>query len=561
MVKNRWWKESVVYQIYPRSFNDSNQDGIGDIPGIIEKLDYIKDLGIDVIWLCPIYESPNADNGYDISDYRTIMDDFGDLGDVERLIDEIHKRDMKVIFDLVVNHTSDEHEWFIKSRSSLDNDYRDYYIWKEGKNENKPPTNWESFFGGSTWTFDENTGEYYLHLFDKKQPDLNWENKEVRYKIYEMMRWWLDKGIDGFRMDVINMISKDQKFPDGEKGPNDNYGNGKPYFLNGPRLYEYIKEMGEEVLFDYDIMTVGETLNFGVENAKKFSEVDGKELLNMVFHFELMSVDRRGEDKWNKKEVDLHEIKKIYKKWNQGLYTKGWNAIYLGNHDQPRIVSRFGNDEEYRKESAKMLATMMLTMPGTPYIYQGEEIGMTNVAFDDIGKYRDIETINHFRIQTRKGRRKDKVMEEIHRVSRDNARTPMQWNDGVNAGFSESTPWINVNPNYKEINVEKDLVDSDSIYYYYKKLINIRKNSLGLVYGKYKPILEKNNSVFSYIRKYEDEKYLVVLNFFGQNLSVKIPIGSPINENNLMISNYEKIQSNNKLLYLRPYESLVFKLS
>ena len=561
MVNRRWWKEAIVYQIYPRSFNDSNQDGIGDIQGIIEKLDYIKNLGIDVIWLCPIYESPNADNGYDISDYKSIMDDFGNLDDVKSLIEEIHKRDMKVIFDLVVNHTSDEHEWFIKSRSSLDNEYRDYYIWKEGKDNNKPPTNWESFFGGSTWTFDEKTEEYYLHLFDEKQPDLNWENKKVRNKIYKMMRWWLDKGIDGFRMDVINMISKDQSFPDGQKDSHEDYGDGKPYFLNGPRLYEYIKEMGEEVLFDYDIMTVGETLNFGVENAKKFSEFNGKELLDMVFHFELMSVDRDDESKWIKEDIDLKEIKKIYKKWNHGLCEKGWNAIYLGNHDQPRIVSRFGNDKEYRIESAKMLATMMMTMPGTPYIYQGEEIGMTNVAFNDIGKYRDVETINHYRIELNKGRAKDEVMKEIQRVSRDNARTPMQWNDRLNAGFTQSTPWINVNSNYKEINVEKSINDSDSVYHYYKNIIEIRKNNIGLIYGRYKPLLEEHESVFSYIREFKREKYLVILNFFEQELSVEIPINIKSKEQKLLISNYDDIKLNNNILNLRPYESLVFKLS
>lgn len=561
MVEHRWWKDSVVYQIYPRSFNDSNQDGIGDIQGIIEKLEYIKSLGTDVIWLCPIYKSPNADNGYDISDYKSIMNEFGSLEDVEKLIREIHKKNMKVIFDLVVNHTSDEHGWFKKSRASLENDYRDYYIWKKGRGEDKPPTNWGSFFGGSTWTYDQKTGEYYLHLFDQKQPDLNWENKEVRNNIYEIMRWWLNKGIDGFRMDVINMISKDQRFPEGEKSLNDDYGDGKPYFLNGPRLYEYIKEMGEKVLFDYDIMTVGETLNFGVENAKKFAKVDGKELLDMVFHFELMSVDRQDSNKWNKREIDLQQIKNIYKKWNQGLYREGWNSIYLGNHDQPRIVSRFGDDQDYRKVSAKMLATMMFTMPGTPYIYQGEEIGMTNVAFNDIGKYRDLETINYYRIETNKGRSKGEVMKDIHRVSRDNARTPMQWSDDLNAGFTESTPWINMNPNYKEINVEKALKDPNSIYHYYQKLIYIRKQNLGLIYGRYKPLLEKHNSVLSYIREFKDERYLIVLNFFEQDLRLELPDEMNFNENNLIISNYENVISNNNKLNLRPYESLVFKLS
>ena len=561
MVERKWWKEAVVYQIYPRSFNDSNNDSIGDIQGIIEKLDYIKKLGIDVIWLCPIYDSPNADNGYDIRDYRAVMDEFGTLEDVEKLIDEIHKRDMRVIMDLVVNHTSDEHEWFVKSKKSKDNAYRDYYIWKEGKQNNKPPTNWGSFFGGSTWTFDQNTEEYYLHLFTEKQPDLNWENKEVRDKIYKMMRWWLDKGIDGFRMDVINMISKDQSFPDGKISPNDDYGDGTPYFINGPRLYEYIKEMGENVLFDYDIMTVGETFNFGVENAKKFAKSEGKDLLNMVFHFELMSVDRKDDNKWVKKEIDLTEIKDIYKKWNQKLYEKGWNAIYLGNHDQPRIVSRFGDDQQYRQESAKMLATMMMTMPGTPYIFQGEEIGMTNVAFDDIGKYRDVETINYLRIQTRKGRSKDKVMEEIHRVSRDNSRTPMQWNDNKNAGFTESTPWINVNPNYKEINVENALQNDDSIFYHYQELINLRKAEPTLIYGKYLPILEEHQQVFAYRRKFKEEEFLIVINFFGKEVKLSLPEKINLDEYKLMIKNYKNVNKKQNPLKLKPYESLVFKLS
>ena len=560
MVEKRWWKESVVYQIYPRSFNDSNNDGIGDIQGIIEKLDYLNQLGIDVIWLCPIYESPNADNGYDISDYRAVMDEFGNLEDLMELINEIHKRDMKVIMDLVVNHTSDEHEWFIKSKASKDNPYRDYYIWKEGK-DSHPPTNWGSFFGGATWTYDESTEEYYLHLFTEKQPDLNWENKEVRNNIYEMMRWWLDKGIDGFRMDVINMISKDQSFPDGRKGENDDYGDGTPYFLNGPRLYEYIKEMGEEVLFDYDIMTVGETFNFGVENAKKFAKADGKDLLNMVFHFELMSVDRQENNKWVHEDIDLKEIKAIYKKWNQELEEQGWNAIYLGNHDQPRIVSRFGDDENYRKESAKMLATMMMTMPGTPYIFQGEEIGMTNVGFDDIGKYRDVETINYMRIQTRKGRSKDEIMEEIHRVSRDNARTPMQWNDSLNAGFTDSTPWINLNPNYKEINVKKALKDEDSILHHYQDLIKLRKENPGLVYGKYLPIKEDDEKIFAYRRRFENQEFLVILNFFGDKEHLKLPNNINLDDYKLLISNYKNNNISGNKLTLKPYESLLFKLS
>jgi len=560
MVERRWWKEAVVYQIYPRSFNDSNKDGIGDIQGIIEKLDYIEKLGIDVIWLCPIYKSPNADNGYDISDYRKIMDEFGDLQDLEKLIFEIHNKNMKIIMDLVVNHTSDEHDWFINSKESKGNPYRDYYIWEKGKNENKPPSNWESFFGGSTWTYDKSTDEYYLHLFTKKQPDLNWENSEMRNKIYKMMRWWLNKGIDGFRMDVINMISKDKDFPDGDKDINDNFGDGTPYFLNGPHLYEYLKEMGEEVLFDYDIMTVGETYKFGCENAVKFAKVDDQDLLNMVFHFELMSVDSQKDNKWVKKEINLMEIKEIYKKWNNKLYNKAWNSIYLGNHDQPRIVSRFGDDQKYRKKSAKMLATMMMTMPGTPFIFQGEEIGMTNVAFQDIGKYRDVETINYYRLQTKKGRPKDEVMREIHRVSRDNARTPMQWNDQLNAGFSQSTPWIDLNPNYEEINVEKALKEDDSIFYYYQKLIEIRKNNLALIYGRYKTISEINEGVFSYKREYKNKQKLIIINFFADTINFSLSDEINLNEYSLLISNYGNNSYSNNLIKLRPYESLIFTL-
>ncbi|MBS3810573.1 MAG: alpha-glucosidase [Halanaerobiales bacterium] len=560
MVERRWWKEAVVYQIYPRSFNDSNKDGIGDIQGIIEKLDYIKKLGIDVIWLCPIYKSPNADNGYDISDYRKIMDEFGDLQDLEKLIFEIHNKNMKIIMDLVVNHTSDEHDWFINSKESKGNPYRDYYIWEKGKNENKPPSNWESFFGGSTWTYDKSTDEYYLHLFTKKQPDLNWENSEMRNKIYKMMRWWLNKGIDGFRMDVINMISKDKDFPDGDKDINDNFGDGTPYFLNGPHLYEYLKEMGEEVLFDYDIMTVGETYKFGCENAVKFAKVDDQDLLNMVFHFELMSVDSQKDNKWVKKEINLMEIKEIYKKWNNKLYNKAWNSIYLGNHDQPRIVSRFGDDQKYRKKSAKMLATMMMTMPGTPFIFQGEEIGMTNVAFQDIGKYRDVETINYYRLQTKKGRPKDEVMREIHRMSRDNARTPMQWNDQLNAGFSQSTPWIDLNPNYEEINVEKALKEDDSIFYYYQKLIEIRKNNLALIYGRYKTISEINEGVFSYKREYKNKQKLIIINFFADTINFSLSDEINLNEYSLLISNYGNNSYSNNLIKLRPYESLIFTL-
>ena len=559
MQDRKWWKEAVVYQIYPRSFNDSNNDGIGDINGIINKLDYINNLGVDVIWLCPIYQSPNADNGYDISDYNKVMDEFGDLEDIERLIDEVHKKDMKIILDLVVNHTSDEHEWFIKSKESIESNYRDYYIWKDGKNNN-PPNNWGSIFGGSAWKYDQKTDQYYLHLFDVKQPDLNWENNDVRKNIYDKMRWWLDKGIDGFRMDVINMLSKDQSFPDGKVEKGEKFGDGSPYFLNGPKLYDYLSEMGEEVLFDYDIMTVGETPGFGIKNAIKYSKHDGEDLLNMVFHFEHMAVDRNNKNKWQSKKFDLKSLKDIYNRWNKGLYKKGWNAIYLGNHDQPRIVSRFGNDKKYRKESAKMLATLLLTMPGTPYLYQGDEIGMTNVGFNDIGKYRDVETINYYREETR-NRPKNKVMSEIHRTSRDNARTPMQWDNSINSGFTKSTPWINVNPNYEDINVKKSLNDNNSILNYYKKMIKTRKNNKVLIYGDYNTLLYENDYVFAYKRTYKDKSLLIILNFFENSLEINLPNNIELKDNDLLISNYKNNKYSNQKIYLSPYESLVFKLS
>ncbi|MGM0445114.1 MAG: glycoside hydrolase family 13 protein [Bacillota bacterium] len=558
MEKQKWWKESVVYQIYPRSFYDSNDDGIGDIEGIIKKLDYIKDLGVDILWLCPIYKSPNADNGYDIADYKKVMDEFGDIEAVEKLIREVHNKDMKIIFDLVVNHTSDEHEWFRKSKQSINSSYRDYYIWKDGKNDS-PPNNWGSIFGGSAWKYNENSGQYYLHLFDIKQPDLNWENTEVRNKIYDRMRWWLDKGIDGFRMDVINMLSKDQDFPDGKIENNEKYGDGSPYFLNGPKLYDYISEMGEEVLFDYDIMTVGETPGFGVDNAVKFSKYNGNDLLNMVFHFEHMSVDRNEKNKWKQKELDLKLLKDVYEKWNKKLYKKGWNAIYLGNHDQPRIVSRFGNDKMYREESAKMLATLLLTMPGTPYLYQGDEIGMTNVKFDHIGEYRDVETINYYREETKR-RPRDEVMQEIYKTSRDNARTPMQWNKSINAGFSKSTPWINVNSNYKKINVESSLKESNSILNYYKKIIELRKSNKGLIYGKYDSVMDENETVFAYMRTYEKQKYLIILNFFKERLKINLPDDLNLDKYEIIISNYKNNEYSNKNVDLKPYESIVFRL-
>jgi oligo-1,6-glucosidase len=558
-MERKWWKEGVVYQIYLRSFNDSNEDGIGDLKGITQKLDYLKKLGIDIIWLSPVYKSPNEDNGYDISNYQDIMDEFGTMEDMEELLVKIHKRGMKLIMDLVANHTSDEHLWFIESRSSKDSPYRDFYIWKKGKN-GQPPNNWESYFGGSTWEYDETTNEYYLHLFSKKQPDLNWESPRVREEIYQMMNWWLDKGIDGFRMDTVNMFSKVPGLPDGKIIKGYKYGDGSPYFLNGPRIHEYLQEMNKKVLSKYDIMTVGETPGVTPEIAIKYVNKDRREL-NMVFQFELMELDQQPENKWEPREWNLVELKEIFTKWCEGLKEKGWNSLYMSNHDRPRMVSRFGDDKKYRIESAKMLATLLHTLPGTPYIYQGEEIGMTNVAFDNIEDYRDIETLNFYREMTKKGFSKEKIMEATHRISRDNARTPMQWSDSPNAGFTTGAPWIKVNPNYPEINVAKDLKDSNLIFYYYQKLIQLRKENLIIVYGDYQPILENDEHVYAYLRTIDQGRLLIILNFFADSVTFNLPANINYKDKEVLISNYNiEGEEDLKEILLRPYEARVYRL-
>jgi len=558
-MERKWWKEGVVYQIYLRSFNDSNEDGIGDLKGITQKLDYLKKLGIDIIWLSPVYKSPNEDNGYDISNYQDIMDEFGTMEDMEELLVKIHKRGMKLIMDLVANHTSDEHLWFIESRSSKDSPYRDFYIWKKGKN-GQPPNNWESYFGGSTWEYDETTNEYYLHLFSKKQPDLNWESPRVREEIYQMMNWWLDKGIDGFRMDTVNMFSKVPGLPDGKITKGYKYGDGSPYFLNGPRIHEYLQEMNKKVLSKYDIMTVGETPGVTPEIAIKYVNKDRREL-NMVFQFELMELDQQPENKWEPREWNLVELKEIFTKWCEGLKEKGWNSLYMSNHDRPRMVSRFGDDKKYRIKSAKMLATLLHTLPGTPYIYQGEEIGMTNVAFDNIEDYRDIETLNFYREMTKKGFSKEKIMEATHRISRDNARTPMQWSDSPNAGFTTGAPWIKVNPNYPEINVAKDLKDSNLIFYYYKKLIQLRKENLIIVYGDYQPILENDEHVYAYLRTIDQGRLLIILNFFADSVTFNLPANINYKDKEVLISNYNiEGEEDLKEILLRPYEARVYRL-
>jgi len=550
----QWWKESVVYQIYPRSFMDSNGDGVGDIRGIISKLDYLKELGIDVVWLSPVYESPNDDNGYDISNYKKIMDEFGTMADWEEMLEEMHQRDMKLVMDLVVNHSSDEHGWFVESRKSKDNPYRDYYIWREGTEGNEP-NNWESVFSGSAWEYDETTEEYFLHLFSKKQPDLNWENPKLRQEIYDMMKFWLDKGIDGFRMDVINFISKVPTFPDAPSPEGKTYASGHEYFMNGPRIHEFLQEMNQEVLSHYDAMTVGEMPGVTPDEAVLYTGEDRNEV-NMVFQFEHMDVDSGPGGKWDVIPFDIVKLKTILTKWQTELHGKGWNSLYWNNHDQPRIVSRLGDDGEYREKSAKMLATLLHLMQGTPYIYQGEEIGMTNVRFSSIEEYKDIETLNMYREKVSKGVDPEVIMKSIYVKGRDNARTPMQWNSGDHGGFTEGNPWIAINPNYKEINAEKALNDSESIFYYYQKLIALRKEHEIIPYGSFELHYADHPSVYAYTRAYGNEKILVLCNVSGEKQVIDNVASFDINQADVLITNEE----NNKddAFTLNPWEATAY---
>ena len=562
-MKKAWWKESVVYQIYPRSFNDSNGDGIGDLRGIIQKLDYLKELGIDVIWLSPVYKSPNDDNGYDISDYRDIMDEFGTLADWEELLAEMHQRGLKLVMDLVVNHTSDEHAWFQASRQSKDNPYRDYYIWRPPQ-QGREPNNWVSFFSGSAWQFDELTGDYYLHLFSKKQPDLNWENPQVRRAVYEMMHWWLQKGVDGFRMDVINMISKTPGLPDAPIVNSSRYQFGGLYFINGPRMLEFLGEMKQEVLSQYDIMTVGETPLVTTQNGIEITHEETG-VLNMLFQFEHMDLDADvggASSRWSVKPWSLVELKQIMTRWQKDLEAGGWNSIYLTNHDQPRPVSRFGNDGPYRVESAKLLATFTHMLQGTPYVYQGEEIGMTNVAFDSIDDYRDIEALNMYHeLVTEQGIAESDILPILHAKSRDNARTPVQWDDSPQAGFTSGDPWIKVNPNYKTINVRQALADPNSVFYYYQQLIRLRHEQPVIVYGRYDLILDDHEEIYAFTRTLDDDRLLVILNFREATPVFTLPADIQFTQPELLISNYEvdaaeEIHS----LTLRPFEARVYRL-
>lgn len=554
-IDRKWWKEAVVYQIYPRSFSDSNGDGVGDLRGILSKLDYLQDLGVNVLWLCPVYESPNDDNGYDISDYYKIMPDFGTMEDFEELLREAHRRGLKIIMDLVVNHTSDEHAWFRESRSSKQSEKRDFYIWRPGKN-GREPNNWASFFTPSAWEYENGSGEYYLHLFSKKQPDLNWENKKVRETVYDMMDWWLKKGIDGFRMDVINCISKTQGLPDVPL-PDTGYQWAGQYFMNGPEVHNYLREMNERVLSKYDIMTVGETPGVAPEDALRYAGNDGREL-NMVFQSELMDVDAGPSGKWESKPWGLPEFKSIVFKWQNALDGKAWNSIFLGNHDQPRCLSRFGNDDKYQKESAKMLATLLLTLQGTPYIFQGDELGMTNMCFKSIEDCRDIEAINYYKSSLQNGLKPDEIITRIREKSRDNARTPMQWTARKNAGFSQGKPWIEVNKNHTRINAENEENGLDSILNYYRRLIRIRHEFPALVYGHYTPLYENDEHTMSYIRTQNDTRLLVILNFTTHEQIFRFPEGCLSEHSYVLMDNIRNgAFCLEKEIQLQPYEACI----
>lgn len=555
-MEKAWWKEAVVYQIYPRSFMDSNGDGIGDLNGITEKMGYLEKLGIDVIWLSPVYESPNDDNGYDISNYQGIMKDFGTMEDFDRMLASAHAHGIKIVMDLVVNHTSDEHPWFVESRKSKENPYRDYYFWREGK-DGKEPNNWGSCFSGSAWQYDEETQMYYLHLFSKKQPDLNWDNPAVREEVFSMMDWWCQKGIDGFRMDVISMISKVPGLPDGKAGDSGR-GDFGPYVCNGPHVHEYLQEMNQKVLSKYDLLTVGECSGVTVEEAKKYASLDGSEL-SMVFQFEHMDLDGGETSKWCDRKIDLVELKKVLSKWQVSLEGKAWNSLYWCNHDQPRMLSRLGNDSpEYRELSGKMLATCLHMMQGTPYVYQGEELGMTNVPFETMEDFRDIESINAYRELVGQGVLDGKTMMKYLRYkSRDNARTPVQWSDEKNAGFTTGTPWIMVNPNYREINAKEQLSREDSMFYYYQKLIALRHEMDLIVYGSYQLLLPEDPAIFAYTRTLGEEKLLVVCNFSEESQQFLLPEEFHGREGRLLISNYQQ-EARAEKQTLRPYEAFVY---
>ena len=555
-MNEKWWKNAVVYQIYPRSFKDSNGDGIGDLEGIYEKLDYLAELGIDVIWMSPVYKSPNDDNGYDISDYQDIMDDFGTMDDFDRVLKKAHSLNIKIMMDLVVNHTSDEHKWFIESKKSKDNSYHDYYMWADPDKNGNPPNRWESCFSGSAWEYVESVGQFYLHSFSRKQPDLNWDNPKVREEVFKMMTWWCDKGIDGFRMDVISMISKYPGLPDGPENGNGYTGNTS---CDGPNIHKYLREMNEKVLSKYSLITVGECPGVNAEQAKKYANIDGSEL-DMIFQFEHVSgsaLKPCHHGKWDGEAMTMPELRANFTKWQKDLEGCAWNSLFLSNHDQPRCVSRFGNDsEQYRELSAKMLATMTHFQKGTPYVYQGEELGMTNAYMENIADYRDIESLNAYKELTTKENIPAKtVMGYIKAVGRDNARTPMQWDASENGGFTSGTPWLQVNKNYKTINAAAQVNDPDSVFAYYKKLIALRHTNEVMVNGVYDVLIPDHPQIYAYTRTLGDKQLLVLCNDSEKEVGVPAEIEEKIaGAQGILIQNYKDVKAG----VLRPYEAVVY---
>lgn len=558
--EEKWWHKSVVYQIYPKSFNDTTGSGEGDIRGIIQKLDYLKELGVEVIWITPMYKSPQNDNGYDISDYYNIDPNYGTMADFEEMLAEAHKRGLKIVMDIVVNHSSTENEWFKKSESG-DPEYKDFYIWKDAV-DGKEPTNWQSKFGGNAWKYSEKRGQYYLHLYDVTQADLNWENENVRKKVYEMIRFWLNKGVDGFRLDVINVISKDQRFLNDDGSDTRFVPDGRRFYTDGPRIHEFLKEMNREAFGGGELITVGEMSSTSLDNCIRYSNPDEKEL-SMAFSFHHLKVDYPNGEKWAKAPFDFVELKRIFSKWQIGMYEgKGWNATFWNNHDQPRALSRFGNDKEYHSESAKMLATVLHGLQGTPYIYQGEEFGMTNPYFDKISKYRDVESTNNYKILLNKGCSEEEAIEILMQKSRDNSRTPVQWNDSENAGFTTGTPWIGVPENYKKINAEVALKDKNSVFYHYKKLIDLRKNEELIITGRYEDIDLENKSVYAYKRVGENGELVVISNFYEPEVEFELERNgvTGLENSKILLSNYEtEPEIKDGKIILKPYESIIFK--
>ncbi|ELC8434755.1 alpha-glucosidase [Clostridium perfringens] len=554
-MNKKWWKELIAYQIYPKSFMDSNGDGIGDIQGIISKLDYLKDLGIDLIWLCPMYKSPNHDNGYDISDYKDILDEFGTMDDFNELLNEVHNRGMKLIIDLVINHTSHEHPWFIESRSSRDNPKRDWYIWREGKGDEEP-NNWESIFKGSAWEFCENSEEYYLHLFAKEQPDLNWENKEVRNELYKMINWWLDKGIDGFRVDAISHIKKEEGLKDMDNPEGLKYVSSFEKHMNVEGINSHLKELKEETFSKYDIVTVGEANGVSADEADHWVAED-EGTFNMIFQFEHLNL-------WNYEEgqgFDVKAYKDVLTNWQNSLEGKGWNALFIENHDIPRVVSTWGNDKEYLTECAKAFGAIYFLQKGTPFIYQGQELGMTNVKYHSISEYDDVKTINTYNERIESGVSEEIALKEAWVTSRDNSRTPMQWNANKNAGFTCGKPWIGVNENYKTINVEVEERDENSVLNFYKKLIKLKKSNEALIYGVYDLILKEDENIFAYTRTLNNEKFLIMANLTGENAKYMYE-KEKLNSKDLILNNYEVCEHKNLTEFiLKPYECRVYKLS